>query len=123
MVNGAGHHEALSTRENGRRRRLSLVLMLTIGLLFSLIHCGTCDLAFAGANTTTVAESLDGAAVPDLPEQQLPAHSGHCLSHITTQTAAAVQLPVDVSHHVTPLGRARMLTSLAGLPLFKPPRA
>jgi hypothetical protein len=123
MTNGAGHHEALGARENGRQRRLSLVLMLTIGLLVSLIHCGTCDLAFAGSNTTTVAASLDGSGVPDIPEQQLPVHSGHCLSHITAQTIAAVQFPINVSHQIPPLGRAQTLASIAGLPLFKPPRA
>lgn len=117
---GAGH-------SNGRQRRLSLVIALVFGLLASLFHCASefsaGDLAVAGSNATVVAMDFDGAVPPDAPDHQLPAHCGHCLSHVTAQPAFAVQLPADVNHQAPPAGREQMPTSLAGLPLFKPPRA
>lgn len=108
---------------SGQRRRLSLVLALMIGLLASLIHCGSCEPAIAGSNSTVVAMDFDGTSPPDTPDHKMPFHCGHCLSHVTGQPTFVVQLPADVSHHVPPLGREQTLASLAGLPLFKPPRA
>lgn len=112
---------------SGRQRRLSLVIALVFGLLASLFHCAgefsTNDLAIAGSNATVVAMDLDGTAPPNAPDHALPAHCGHCLSHVTAQTAFAVQTPADIDHQAPPAGQEQMPTSLAGLPLFKPPRA
>lgn len=113
----------MSTRQGGRRRRLSLVLALMLGLVASLIHCGSCDLAFAGSPSTVVAMDHDGAAPPDAPDNKMPVHCGHCLNHVTGQPTFVVQLPADIGHHTPPLGVEQTLASLAGLPLFKPPRA
>lgn len=112
---GAGH--------SGRRRRLSLVLALMIGLLASLIHCGSCDLAVAGSSSQIISMDSDGTTPPDAPDHKMPVHCGHCLNHVTGQPTFVVQLPADVSHHAPRIGREQTLTSLAGLPLFKPPRA
>ena len=112
---------------NGRQRRLSLVAALVYGLLASLFHCtsefSAVDLGIAGPDATVVAMDFDGAVPPDSPDHTLPAHCGHCLSHVTAQPAFAVQLPADADHQAPPAGRAQILASLAGLPLFKPPRA
>lgn len=120
MINGADINARLAA---GRSRRLSLVLALMIGLLASLIHCGSCDPAIAGSSTTVVALDLDGTTPPDTPDHKMPGHCGHCLNHVTGQPASAAALPSDMSHQAPPLGREQTLASLAGLPLFKPPRA
>ncbi len=112
-----------ATMGAGRRGRLSLVLALMLGLLASLIHCANCEPALAGSNAAIIAMDFDGATPPDAPDHKAPVHCGHCLSHVTGQVTFVVQIPADVSHHAPPLGREQTLTSLAGLPLFKPPRA
>lgn len=111
----------------GQQRRLSLVVALVFGLLASLFHCtsefSASDLGIAGTDAIVVAMDFDGTTPPDTPDHTLPAHCGHCLSHVTAQPAFAVQLPADIHHQAPPAGREQVLTSLAGLPLFKPPRA
>jgi hypothetical protein len=123
MTSGADMSSMISVGPGGRRCRLSLVLALMLGLLASLIHCANCEPALAGSNTTVAAMDFDGTTPPDAPDHKMPIHCGHCLSHVTGQAAFVVQAPADVSHHAPPLGREQTLTSLAGLPLFKPPRA
>jgi hypothetical protein len=122
MTNGANINAVIGAGPGGRRR-LSLVLALMLGLLASLIHCANCEPALAGSNATVVAMDFDGTTPPDAPDHKMPMHCGHCLSHVTGQTTFVVQIPADVSHHAPPLGREQTLASLAGLPLFKPPRA
>ena len=122
MTNGANISAVIGAGQGGRRR-LSLVLALMLGLLASLIHCANCEPALAGSNTTVIAMDFDGTTPPDAPHHKLPMHCGHCLSHVTGQTTFVVQIPADVSHHAPPLGLEQTLASLAGLPLFKPPRA
>ena len=112
-----------STPPSGLGFRLSLVLLLTVGLLLSLIHCAGCDLNFAPGSGPAVAVSHDQGSAPDAPEQALPCHSGHCLSHIATQLPMAVALPPDLLPRALVLRQEPFPTALAGLPLFKPPRA
>ena len=106
-----------------RLGRLPFVLLLTVGLLFSLIHCADCDSAFTNADVSTVAMNIDHGSAPNIPEQQLPCHSGHCLSHVTAQHIAAVKLAADVALRAPSFGQQQSPAALAGLPLFKPPRA
>ena len=120
MTDSVTHGPILSS---GQRRRFPLVLALVFGLLVSLIHCAGCETAFAGNDSVIVAVDQGGAPSPDAPDQKAPAHCGHCLSHVTAQPLNVVQTPTDISHHTPPIGREQTLTSLAGLPLFKPPRA
>lgn len=122
MTSGLQLDTSLGSGRNGRRRRLSLVLALMLGLLASLIHCGSCDLAFAGSNPEAIAMDFDTGTPPDTPDQKMPAHCGHCLNHVTGQPAFAVSLPADISHQAPRIGREQTPPSLAGLPLFKPPR-
>jgi len=110
-------------RNGSRLRRLPFVLLLTLGLLVSLIHCAVCDLGFTRANATAVVLNLDQGSPPDTPEQQLPCHSGHCLSHVTAQHMAAVVTPADLIPRAPSFFEEQSPRSLAGLPLFKPPRA
>ncbi len=102
-------------------RKLSLVLTLTLALLVSLTHCATCDLTLAGHGPTVVT-SLDDTTSQSAPEKELPACSGHCLSHVTAQTMVSVIIPAEIVHSAPPIGREQSMTSIAGLPLFKPPR-
>ncbi|WP_024577858.1 MULTISPECIES: hypothetical protein [unclassified Afipia] len=124
MTNGASIDAGFSS---GQRRRLSLVVALVLGLLASLFHCtgelSAGDLAIAGSNATVLAMDFDGTTPTDGPDHKLPAHCGHCLSHVTAQPAFAVLVPSDIDHQAPPAGQEQMLASLAGLPLFKPPRA
>jgi hypothetical protein len=103
--------------------RLPFVLLLIVGLLISLIHCAGCEMAFAQADGPTVLTNLDRGPAPETPEQQLPCHSGHCLSHVTAQALVMVTTPAEVILRAPDFGREQFPASLAGLPLFKPPRA
>lgn len=123
MANGANMSAMIGAGRSGRRRRLSLVLALMLGLLASLIHCGSCDLAVAGSTTMIVAMDDDGGAAPDTPDHAPAFHCGHCLSHVTSEPTFIVQIPAGVSHHAPRIGREQTLASIAGMPLFKPPRA
>jgi hypothetical protein len=106
-----------------RLRRLPFVVLLTVGLLLSLIHCAGCDLSFSSTNTTAVAMNPDRGPAPDTPEQQLPCHSGHCLSHVTARLVVAEVIPGDYIPQAPSFGQEQFPATLAGLPLFKPPRA
>ena len=108
----------------GRRMaRLPLVLLLTVGLLISLIHCASCGMDIAQADSATVLSNLDYGAGPDTPEQQLPCHSGHCLSHVTAHAMTIMTIPADLVLRAPDFRWEQSPTSVAGLPLFKPPRA
>jgi hypothetical protein len=109
----------------GRRLdRLPFVLLLVVGLLFSMIHCASCDLAFAKTDGASWAGNLnDQGKAPNTPEQQLPCHSGHCLSHVTAQHLETVPTPADLVPCAPSFGQEQFPAALAGLPLFKPPRA
>lgn len=118
-----GHHTATAAPgRSHRRRRLPLVVMLLLGLMVSLFHCADDGLAFASIDQAAVMMTTSevGGAVPD---HQLPAHSGHCLSHVTEQAAAVMALPPDCMPRAPLFGGQQVPVSLAGLPLFKPPRA
>jgi hypothetical protein len=103
--------------------RLPLILMLTIGLMLSLIHCACCDLPFTNDGPAIVVAIPDQGTSSDLPEQQLPPHCGNCLSHITTPRIASAVWPADAMPAALSFEQVRPLSGLAGLPLFKPPRA
>jgi hypothetical protein len=110
-------------RTGSRLGRLPFVLLLTLGLLVSLIHCGGCDFGFTRADAPSVATNLDQGSGPDTPDRQLACHSGHCLSHATAQHEAAVVTPADMVARAPSFFEEQSPRSLAGLPLFKPPRA
>jgi hypothetical protein len=65
----------------------------------------------------------DHGAAPDGSDQQLPAHSGHCLSHVTAQAVTTIGTPADLPRRAPALAQTEAPAALAGLPLFKPPRA
>ncbi|MBN8985062.1 MAG: ferrichrome ABC transporter substrate-binding protein [Rhizobiales bacterium] len=111
---------------SGRGRRLSrlpLVLLLTIGMLFSLMHCAGCGAAFADTGgIPAVASNIHHGAAPDHPASPALCHSGHCLSHVTAAPGwAAIELaePLPTAPRD---GEAQVPASFAGLGLFKPPR-
>ncbi|MGB8398136.1 MAG: ferrichrome ABC transporter substrate-binding protein [Bradyrhizobium sp.] len=106
----------------GRLGRLPFALLLTLGLLVSLIHCAG-DLGFNSAKATTLAMKIDQGSTKDTPEQLLPCHSGHCLSHVTDLYMAAVVTPADLVARAPRSGQEQFPAALGGLPPFKPPRA
>lgn len=109
----------------GRRLgRLPLVLLLTVGMLFALLHCAECgpDVAAAGDATAVVA-GLHHDAAPEHPISPSLCHSGHCLSHVTAEVGSSDVCAADPIPGPPRDGEAQVLTSFAGLALFKPPRA
>jgi hypothetical protein len=101
--------------------RLPLVLLVTVGLLFSLLHCATCDLDFGNTRGKVAIASLDQKSTPDTPEHLLPCH--HCLSHVTAQQLSAFAVPAGLIPAPPSYWREQFRTSSSGLPPFKPPRA
>jgi hypothetical protein len=115
-------HSAMTSASGRRLRRLPFVLALTLGLLLSLIHCAGDGFALAADGPAAVTMH-DSGAPQDVPDQQLPAHSGHCLSHVTAQAANnTISSPADLPRRAPAIARTEAPASLAGLPLFKPPR-
>jgi hypothetical protein len=111
-----------SARLLSRLRRLPFVVMLTLGLLLSMVHCAG-DLPLANSDTTTAAMTNDTGSSHDLPDQLQPAHSGHCLSHVTTATPDAITSPTELSPRSPVIVGDTIPATRDGLPLFKPPRA
>jgi hypothetical protein len=106
-----------------RLGRLPMVLLLTVGLLMSLIHCTGCGPAFAKSDSPLAMSNADSASPPVAPEQMLPCHSGHCLSHVTAQPVTAAVTAADEVVRLLVSGREQFPAAIAGLSLFKPPRA
>jgi hypothetical protein len=104
-----------------RKRRLPIVMLMLLGMLVSLLHCAGDSAAFAHGGGVTV--SMTDTGVDSDHDNMLPAHSGHCLSHITEHTPVMMTLPADVIVCASVLARPSVPPSRAGLPLFKPPRA
>ena len=113
---------AMISAHERRLRRLPFVLALTLGLLLSLIHCAGDGFAFAAGGPAAVTMN-DHGALPDMPDQLLPAHSGHCLSHVTAEAVSNISSPADLPRRAPDFARAEAPASPARLPLFKPPRA
>ena len=106
-----------------RLGRLPLVVLVTIGLLLSLLHCTESAFAFAKTDSAVVTMSTEQGLPPDMPEHLSPCHSGHCLSHVTAQPATGTMIPADQVLRLPASGREQFPATIAGLPLFKPPRA
>ncbi|KQW22013.1 hypothetical protein ASC80_01015 [Afipia sp. Root123D2] len=100
-----------------------VVLVMLMGQLASLIQCAGCELHVTSTDVPAMTLSHNQNSSTDIPEQLPPCHSGHCLCHVTTQTASTVVLPADTLPRAHALRQEPILVSFAGLPLFKPPRA
>ena len=117
-------NDNIATGLGRRLDRLPFVLLLVVGLMFSMIHCAGCDFAFTKTDGASWAGNLnDQGNAPNTPEQQLPCHSGHCLSHVTAQHLETVATPADLVPRAPSFGQEQLPAALAGLRLFKPPRA
>jgi hypothetical protein len=101
--------------------RLPLVLLVTVALLFSLLHCSTCELDVDSVDGAVMVVSMDRTSTPDKPEHLLPCH--HCLSHVTAQQLSAFAAPADLVLAAPSFLREQFRASSSSLPLFKPPRA
>ena len=106
-----------------RLARLPVVVLVTIGLLLSLLHCADNAFSFAKSDTVVMTMPTEQGSVPDMPEHLSPCHSGHCLSHVTAQNATRALIPMDQVLRLPASGREQFPAAIAGLPLFKPPRA
>jgi hypothetical protein len=105
--------------------RAPINLLAALAVFVALLH-GQCGAAQA--------TSLLPAAVVDLktspagfPGDQLPGHDGHCshcLCHAANRTATGGDsVPIQFCGTAFSISEDRSAYSLAGLPLFKPPRA
>ena len=110
-----------STNIGSRLSRLPMVVLVTVCLLFSLLHCATCDLDFANVESGATIVSMDGASPPDTPEHLMPCH--HCLSHVTAQQLSTLAEPADLVPAAPSYPREQFSASSSGLLPFKPPRA
>jgi hypothetical protein len=106
-----------------RLGRLPLIVLLTVGLLLSLLHCTDSAFSFTKVDSVVVTMNTEQGSPPDMPEHLSPCHSGHCLSHVTAQPVTATLIPADQAVRLPALGREQFPATIAGLPLFKPPRA
>ena len=112
-----------STQQIGSRlSRLPLVVLVTIGLLLSLLHCTESAFAFAKTDSVVMTMPTEQGSTPGMPEHLSPCHSGHCLSHVTAQPVTATMIPADQAVRLPASGREQFPATIAGLPLFKPPR-
>jgi hypothetical protein len=112
----------LNQQSGSRLARLPLVVLLMMGLLLSLLHCTDGAFAFAKTDSVVVAMPTEQGSPPDLPEHLSPCHSGHCLSHVTAQPATGAMIPLNQAVRLPASGREQLPATIAGLPLFKPPR-
>ena len=94
---------------------------MTVGLLFSLLHCATCELDVDKVDGAITVISMDGNSTPDMPEHLLSCH--HCLSHVTAQQLSVFAEPSDLVPAAPSYLRAQFRVSSSGLLPFKPPRA
>ena len=99
--------------------RLPLVLLVTVALLFSLLHCATCDLDVDSVDGAVTVVSMDRTSAPNIPEHLLPCH--HCLSHVTAQQLIVFAAPADLIPAAPSYLREQFHASVSGLPLFKHP--
>lgn len=104
-----------------RLRRLPLVALMTVGLLVSMIHCAGCSIALADSHDVSV--GMVDSTAPDMPDQQLPSHAGHCLSYVTAESWDFITQPADVNPRRLVIAGDAIPATRDGLPLFKPPRA
>jgi hypothetical protein len=119
----AGFERITGAGWGGRLGRLPLVVLLTVGMLLALLHCAECgpDVAIGGG--ATVVAGLHHNAAPEQPGSPALCHSGHCLSHVTAENGSLDACATDPIPGPPRDGEAQVLTSLAGLALFRPPRA
>jgi hypothetical protein len=99
--------------------RLALIACLTLSLLGSMLHCAKYDDTIV--LSTMFAQTLQHDTAP--ADQALPCHSGHCLSHIIPDTAEPRIAMAAFLMEAPQFAQDRATTAIAGLPLFKPPRA
>lgn len=102
--------------------RLLAVIVLTAGLLVSMLQCATCGFEIVAGGDTILMASNDGGSSPDKPDRLLPCHGGHCLSHVA-QPAFVVASQAHFPPGVHDVHQERLPMPLASLQFFKPPRA
>jgi hypothetical protein len=75
-----------SNKQIGSRlTRLPLVLLLAVSLLFSLVHCATCELAFANADGAVTVMSIDRIRRPTRPSTSCPVIIAFLTSRLSKQ--------------------------------------
>jgi hypothetical protein len=97
-------------------------VLLTAGLLLSLIHCAGDGIAYAGTGSSVVSMTTADHAAPSAPDHALPCHSGHCLSHVSAQRIVDVKVPPDLVPQTPSFVAERLPPALPAAAPFKPPR-
>jgi len=106
--------------------RVPMSVIAALAVLVSLLHY---HCAVAGElNSTQITAAATALYTPpaDNSDHQSPAQSGHCvhcLCHAGFQFVALDSIPIQFSDTAYLLMASRAPGSVAGLPLFKPPRA
>ena len=121
------HSLTISADREQRLGRLPMVAFLIVGLLLSLLHCVPCGPDFGSKPTPMLAAADVGrGSSRDVPDQQLPCHSGHCLSHVVEQAAMIPADPAEIAFKKLtpavvpkPLSFVALVLSMLGLGLRK----
>jgi hypothetical protein len=116
----------LGWTQAARRARLALIACLTLSLLGSMLHCAASDDTFAAGGAipgVAVAQGLQHGTAPDSTDRALSCHSGHCLSHTIPNTAEPRIATAVALTEAPQFAQETPAAPIAGLRLFKPPRA
>jgi hypothetical protein len=103
--------------------RLALIACLTLSLLGSMLHCAASDDTFAAGGAVAVAQGPQHGTAPDSTDRALSCHSGHCLSHTIPDTAEPRIATAVALTEAPQFAQETPAAPVAGLRLFKPPRA
>jgi hypothetical protein len=107
-----------------RQMRLMLIACLTLSLLGSMLHCAAIDDPFAAGGTVSGVAIAQGTQHDtDSTDHALSCHSGHCLSHTIPDTAEPRIATTVALTEAPQFAQETPAAPVAGLRLFKPPRA
>jgi len=103
-----------------------LIACLTLSLFGSMLHCAASDDAFAADRAVSgaaIAQGTQHGSAPDSTDRALSCHSGHCLSHTIPDTAEPRIATAVALTEAPQFAQETPAAPIAGLRLFKPPRA
>ena len=101
-------------------------LAATLALLVTLLHGHCAEAASLAASEFTKTVSVDSPAAAQLPDHgpSQDRHCSHCLCHVASQAFVAFDSnPIEFSSTTFAAPHDGLGRPVAGLPLFKPPRA
>ena len=106
--------------------RAPISLIAALAVFVALLHCQCAAAQSTGFLPASVVAVDLKASPAELPDNQLPGHGGHCahcLCHVAYQIlTGSDSILIQFGAAPYTIRKVRSSQSLAGLPLFKPPR-